>query len=88
MRWAGVRAHRRFRTASACGGPAEDHVGVRLLYSSQLLRLPPGILDETAVIISPVPGRPTGMALFRNENNTWMFTVVGMVGREPARRAR
>ena len=56
---------------------------MRLLYSSQLLRLPPGILDETAVIISPVPGRPTGMALFRNENNTWMFTVVGMVGREP-----
>jgi 2-polyprenyl-6-methoxyphenol hydroxylase-like FAD-dependent oxidoreductase len=65
------------------GRPAEDHVGVRLLYSSQLLRLPPGILDEMAVIISPVPGRPTGMALFRNETNTWMFTVVGMVGREP-----
>jgi hypothetical protein len=65
------------------GRPAEDHVGVRLLYSSQLLRLPPGILDEMAVIISPVPGRSTGMALFRNENNTWMFTIVGMVGREP-----
>jgi 2-polyprenyl-6-methoxyphenol hydroxylase-like FAD-dependent oxidoreductase len=35
------------------------------------------------VIIGPVPGRPTGMALFGNENNTWMFSVIGMVGREP-----
>ena len=63
--------------------PVEDHVGVRLVYSSQLLRLPPGTLNEMAVLIGPVPGRPTGMALFGNENNTWMFTVAGMVGREP-----
>ena len=65
------------------GRPVEDHVGVRLVYSSQLLRLPPGMLNEMAVLIGPVPGRPTGMALFGNENNTWMFTVAGMVGREP-----
>ena len=65
------------------GRPVEDHVGMRLAYSSQLLRLPPGMLNEMLVIIGPVPGRPTGMALFGNENNTWMFSVFGMVGREP-----
>ena len=65
------------------GRPVEDHVGVRLVYSSQLLRLPPGTLHEMMVIIGPVAGRPTGMALLGNENNTWMFLVCGMVGREP-----
>ena len=65
------------------GRPVEDHLGMRLAYSSQLLRIPPGMLNELMVIIGPVPGRPTGMALFSNENNTWIFTVIGMVGREP-----
>jgi 2-polyprenyl-6-methoxyphenol hydroxylase-like FAD-dependent oxidoreductase len=65
------------------GRPVEDHLGVRLAYSSLLLRLPPGTLNEMMVLIGPVPGRPTGMALFGNENNTWIFTVFGMVGREP-----
>ena len=65
------------------GRPVEDHVGVRLVYSSQLLWLPPQSLNEMMVVIGPVPGRPTGMVLFRNENNTWMFTAIGMVGREP-----
>ena len=63
--------------------PREDQVGVRLAYSSQLLRIPPGMLKELIVLVSAVPGRPTGMALFAHENNTWMFTVAGMVGREP-----
>jgi 2-polyprenyl-6-methoxyphenol hydroxylase-like FAD-dependent oxidoreductase len=65
------------------GRPIEDHIGVRLMYCSQLLRLPPAMLNETMVVIGPGPGRPTGMVLFSNENNNWMFTVFGMVGREP-----
>jgi 2-polyprenyl-6-methoxyphenol hydroxylase-like FAD-dependent oxidoreductase len=65
------------------GRPVEDHVGMHLVYSSQLLRLPPGMLNEMMVLIGPVAGRPTGMVLFGNENNTAMFTVFGMVGREP-----
>jgi 2-polyprenyl-6-methoxyphenol hydroxylase-like FAD-dependent oxidoreductase len=65
------------------GRPAEDSVRVRLCYSSQLLRLPPGTLKEKMTIVSPVPGRPTGMALFGYENDTWMFTVFGMAGVEP-----
>ncbi len=65
------------------GRPTEDQVGVRLVYSSQLLRIPPDTLKELVVLVGAVPGRPTGMALFGYENNTWMFTVFGMVGCEP-----
>ena len=65
------------------GRPTEDQVGVRVVYSSQLLRMPPDTLKELIVLVGAVPGRPTGMALFGYENNSWMFTVLGMAGREP-----
>jgi 2-polyprenyl-6-methoxyphenol hydroxylase-like FAD-dependent oxidoreductase len=65
------------------GRPTEDQVGVRVVYSSQLLRIPPDTLNELIVLVGAVPGRPTGMALFGYENDTWMFTVFGMAGREP-----
>jgi 2-polyprenyl-6-methoxyphenol hydroxylase-like FAD-dependent oxidoreductase len=65
--------------------PTQDHIDVRLTYTSQLLRLPPGALKERVVIISPLPGRPTGMALFGYENNSWIFTAIGMAGREAPR---
>jgi 2-polyprenyl-6-methoxyphenol hydroxylase-like FAD-dependent oxidoreductase len=63
--------------------PAEDGLNVRLMYSSLPVRLPTAALREVAVIIGPVPGRPVGVGLFRNENNNWLFTVFGMAGREP-----
>ena len=72
-----------FVEALGYGRPAEDSVHVRLCYSSQLLRLPPGTLKEKMVLVSPVPGRPTGAALLGYENDTWMFTVFGMAGVEP-----
>ncbi len=64
------------------GRPVEDSLDVRLMYSSFFpVRIPPGgALRELAVVIGPVPGRPTGMALFANEDNTWMFTVSGLAG--------
>jgi 2-polyprenyl-6-methoxyphenol hydroxylase-like FAD-dependent oxidoreductase len=65
------------------GRPAEERVGVRVAYSSQLLRIPPGTLKEFVVLVSPAPGRPIAIALAGNENDTWMFTVGGMVGLEP-----
>ena len=67
------------------GRPAEDHVVVHTTYVSQLLRIPPGTLNEVGAIISPAPGRPTGMFLSSYENDTWMFTVFGMAGQEPPR---
>lgn len=63
--------------------PPEDRIGVRLTYHSQLLRIPQGTLKELIVLVSPVPGRPTAMALFGYENNHWMLTLGGMAGHEP-----
>jgi 2-polyprenyl-6-methoxyphenol hydroxylase-like FAD-dependent oxidoreductase len=65
------------------GRPPEDSLQLRLVYSSQLLRLPPGTLEEKMVLVGAVPGRPTGMGLLGYENNMWMFTVFGMAGIEP-----
>lgn len=72
-----------FLEAMGYARPAEDHVDVRLMYSSHLLQLPPEIPNEIVVLVGPVPGRPTGTFIFRNENNTAMFTVLGMAGNEP-----
>jgi hypothetical protein len=63
--------------------PAEDKVVVDLMYVSQLLRMPADLLHESGFIISPVPGRPTGMAIARCENDTVFFTVFGMAGDHP-----
>jgi 2-polyprenyl-6-methoxyphenol hydroxylase-like FAD-dependent oxidoreductase len=67
------------------GRPVEDHVVMHTTYVSQLLRIPRGTLKEMLIDISPAPGRPTGMFLTGYENDTWMFTVFGMVGHEPPR---
>lgn len=67
------------------GRPTEDHVVMHMSYVSQALRIPPGTLDEMMAIIGPAAGRPTGMFLFGYENDTWIFTVFGMVGHEPPR---
>ncbi len=72
-----------FLDALGYGRPSEEQVGVRVVYSSQLLRIPPGTLKELVVLVTPVPGRPTGMGFARYENDTWMFTIGGMAGCEP-----
>jgi 2-polyprenyl-6-methoxyphenol hydroxylase-like FAD-dependent oxidoreductase len=63
--------------------PVEEEVVMRLVYASQLLRIPPGMHDALIVLVGPVPGRPTGMGLFTYENNTWLLTAIGLAGREP-----
>ncbi|HXO52941.1 MAG TPA: 2-polyprenyl-6-methoxyphenol hydroxylase-like oxidoreductase [Mycobacterium sp.] len=65
------------------GRPVEDHVFVHTTYVSQLLRIPPGSLEERIVIIGATSGRPTGLFLSAYEDDAWMFTVWGMVGHEP-----
>ncbi|MDG5486532.1 FAD-dependent oxidoreductase [Mycolicibacterium gadium] len=65
------------------GRPPEQSIKVRVTYSSQLFRLPPGSMQEKIVLVSPVPGRPTGMALMGYEDDTWMLTVFGMAGCRP-----
>jgi 2-polyprenyl-6-methoxyphenol hydroxylase-like FAD-dependent oxidoreductase len=64
------------------GRPVEDQVVMRTSYASQLLRIPPGTVEQL-VVVSAAPGRPTGMFLAAQENDTWMFTVYGMVGHDP-----
>ena len=65
--------------------PTEDHVVVRVTYASQMLRMAPDALHELAFLIGNVPGRPRGLGMLRCENDTWLFTVFGMAGCEPAR---
>jgi 2-polyprenyl-6-methoxyphenol hydroxylase-like FAD-dependent oxidoreductase len=67
------------------GRPAEDHIVMHTNYVSQLLRIPAGTLSEMLVDIGPAPDRPAGMFLSGYENDTWMFTVFGMVGHQPPR---
>jgi 2-polyprenyl-6-methoxyphenol hydroxylase-like FAD-dependent oxidoreductase len=64
------------------GRPVEDQIVMRTCYVSQRLRIPPGTVEQL-VLVGAAPGRPTGMFLLGYENDTWMFTVFGMVGHEP-----
>ena len=65
------------------GRPPEDHVVVHLTYSSQWLRMPAETLHEMLVLVGVLPGRPTGMGLLGCEDNTWLWTLMGMAGHEP-----
>jgi 2-polyprenyl-6-methoxyphenol hydroxylase-like FAD-dependent oxidoreductase len=67
------------------GRPVEDHIVMHTNYVSQLVRIPRGTLKEMLVDIGPAPDRPTGMFLSGYENDTWMFTVFGLVGHQPPR---
>lgn len=64
------------------GRPVEDQIVMRTCYVSQPLRIPPGSVEQL-VLVGAAPGRPTGMFLLGYENDTWIFTVFGMVGHEP-----
>jgi 2-polyprenyl-6-methoxyphenol hydroxylase-like FAD-dependent oxidoreductase len=61
--------------------PEEEELAIDIMYSSRRLRLPPGALgDLLAVIISPVPDRPSAMGLFAQENDHFMLTLAGYAG--------
>jgi 2-polyprenyl-6-methoxyphenol hydroxylase-like FAD-dependent oxidoreductase len=63
--------------------PTEESVAVDVVYRTQRLRLPADSLTELGGVVSPVPGRPTGIAMAASEQDIWMFTVFGMAGFEP-----
>ena len=67
------------------GRPAEDHITMHTTYVSQPMRIPPDTLKEMLALVSPAPGRPTGMFLVGYERDTWIFTVFGLAGHEPPR---
>jgi 2-polyprenyl-6-methoxyphenol hydroxylase-like FAD-dependent oxidoreductase len=63
--------------------PTEDQVAIDLMYASQLLRMPGNAMREQGLIVSPVPGRPTGIAVAKCENDNGFITVFGMAGNDP-----
>lgn len=64
------------------GRPAEQEVPVNVRYSSQLIRLKPGALREKLVLLGAKPCRPTGLALFAQENDSWIFGLGAMAGHD------
>jgi 2-polyprenyl-6-methoxyphenol hydroxylase-like FAD-dependent oxidoreductase len=65
------------------GRPPEDELMVHLAYACQMLRIPPGAVDEQFVAIFPEPGRPRMFGFIGYENDAWMFGVGAMAGLEP-----
>jgi 2-polyprenyl-6-methoxyphenol hydroxylase-like FAD-dependent oxidoreductase len=63
--------------------PREDRVVVHLTYASQRLRMAADAPSELGFLVGVVPGRPRGVGLLHCENDTWMFTVIGVAGHEP-----
>jgi 2-polyprenyl-6-methoxyphenol hydroxylase-like FAD-dependent oxidoreductase len=63
--------------------PAEEEIVIDLRYVSRLVRLAPGAVPETLVVIGANPERPTGFGLFAYEDDTWLFTVSGYEGHHP-----
>jgi 2-polyprenyl-6-methoxyphenol hydroxylase-like FAD-dependent oxidoreductase len=63
--------------------PREDRVVVHLTYASQRLRMAADAPRELGFLVGVVPGRPRGVGLLHCENDTWMFTVIGVAGHEP-----
>lgn len=65
--------------------PREDSVVVHLTYTSQQLRLETDAPHELVFLVGIAPGRPRGAGLLHCENDTWLFTVIGVAGHEPPR---
>jgi len=63
--------------------PREDRVVVHLTYASQRLRMGADAPRELGFLVGIVPGTPRGVGLLHCENDTWVFTVIGIAGHEP-----
>ena len=60
------------------GRPRQDEVVVRLTYTSLALTIPASMRPDVHIASFPKPGRPTGYALWQNENDKWIFCVAAM----------
>ncbi|HEX8005469.1 MAG TPA: hypothetical protein VF482_03480 [Trebonia sp.] len=64
--------------------PAEEQVRVSLMYASRHLRLRPGALGETKlVLVGAEPARPTVLALAAQEGDRWILALAGYAGHHP-----
>jgi 2-polyprenyl-6-methoxyphenol hydroxylase-like FAD-dependent oxidoreductase len=64
--------------------PPEEQLQVNLKYATRHLRLRPGALDGVNVVgVGAEPGRPTGLAMFAQEEDRWILTAFGYDGHHP-----
>ena len=84
MRWAAVRTRRLFWKASGTGDQSRTTSSCTRPMSANTAD-PARHCEEKLALISPAPGRPTGMFLTGYEHDNWIFTVFGMLGHEPPR---
>jgi 2-polyprenyl-6-methoxyphenol hydroxylase-like FAD-dependent oxidoreductase len=64
-----------FLESRGYGRPVTEHSTANATYASQLLRIPPGVVNEKMTMVFPEPNLPTGGALSSYENDEWMLTV-------------
>ena len=65
------------------GRPITEHSTANASYSSQLLRVPAGVINEKMTLTFPEPNLPTGGNLSSYEDDTWMLTVFRLGQHEP-----
>jgi len=64
--------------------PPEEQLPVQLKYATRHLRLRPGALDGVKVVgVGAEPRRPTGIAMFAEEQDRWILTAFGYQGHHP-----
>lgn len=63
--------------------PQEERVQVDVVYTTVPLRLRPDACTPRLLLVSPQPGRLTGMALFAYEDDVWMLTTIGYGAAHP-----
>jgi 2-polyprenyl-6-methoxyphenol hydroxylase-like FAD-dependent oxidoreductase len=64
--------------------PPQEQLEVNLKYATRHLRRRPGDLRGAKIVgVGAEPGRPTGMALFAEEEDRWVLTAFGYQGHHP-----
>jgi 2-polyprenyl-6-methoxyphenol hydroxylase-like FAD-dependent oxidoreductase len=64
--------------------PPQEQLEVNLKYATRHLRRRPGDLGGAKIVgVGAEPGRPTGMALFAEEEDRWVLTAFGYQGHHP-----
>jgi 2-polyprenyl-6-methoxyphenol hydroxylase-like FAD-dependent oxidoreductase len=64
--------------------PPQEQLEVHLKYATRHLRRRPGDLGGAKIVgVGAEPSRPTGMAMFAEEDDRWVVTVFGYQGHHP-----
>jgi 2-polyprenyl-6-methoxyphenol hydroxylase-like FAD-dependent oxidoreductase len=63
--------------------PPEDTVDVGIGYSSQQVRIPPGLIEEKVVVAGACREQPLGLGMLVYEDGIWTVTTFGIAKVEP-----